>query len=77
MEGAQLAFPLAVDATFSSLFHLVTDCFSLGVIFFLLQPFLRDGGGYYRKHEHQKVGDSGSYSAFVSGVCLHGRRFNW
>lgn len=47
------------------------------VWYFWLQPFLRDGGGYYWKHEHQKVGDSGSYSAFVSGVCLHGRRFNW
>lgn len=72
--GAQLAFLLAVDASLSSPSNITV---SRSVVIFSIQHFLRHGGGYYWEYEHQKVGDSGSYSAFVPGVCLHGRRFNW
>lgn len=52
--------------------------FSLAVTAFSTPSCLiRHGGGYNWKHEHQKVGDSRSYPAFVPGVFLHGRRFNW
>lgn len=74
------------------LLHWLTDCispsllqqptlatvFSLAVtVFSTPSSLLRHGGGYNWKHEHQKVGDCGSYPAFVPGVFLHGRRFNW
>ena len=76
--GAKLLFlsstgsRLSVDAVNSSLFTLF---FSRSV--WLSPTFLHDGGGYYWKYEHQKVGHCGSNSAFVPGVFLHGRWFDW
>ena len=73
-EGAQLAFLLSRRWMQRRRPVSSTRLFVSRSVRLLL---LRHGGGNYWEHEHQKVGDSGSYAAFVPGVCLHGRRFNW